>query len=182
MKRAIVTPAVLAGTALNELKDWLAVTTTRDDAPLAQLLRAAVEMCEAFTGQMPLLAECEEMLTATGDWQLLATRPVLAITGVEAIAANGARTSLPPDAYALELDADGGARIRLAQPAGQARIAVRFTAGLAPDWDRLPDAIRHGIVRLAAHHYRQRDPDTSSTVPPAAVAALWRPWRRFRLL
>ena len=34
MKRAIITPAVLAGAALAELKDWLAITTPGDDAAL----------------------------------------------------------------------------------------------------------------------------------------------------
>ena len=30
------------------------------------------------------------------------------------------------------------------------------------------------------HHYRDRD-SKSSAVPPAAVTALWRPWRQVRL-
>ena len=60
MKRAIVTPAEMAGAALDELKSWLAITTTRDDACLVTLLHAALDMCEAFTGLMPLAAICEE--------------------------------------------------------------------------------------------------------------------------
>ena len=80
MKRAIVVPAILASAALDELKDWLAITTPRDDAALTKLLRAALELCEAFTGQMPLAAQCEEVLPANTSWQTLATRPVQAIT------------------------------------------------------------------------------------------------------
>jgi uncharacterized phiE125 gp8 family phage protein len=62
------------------------------------------------------------------------------------------------------------------------RLVVRFAAGMAVDWDTLPDGLRHGIVRLAAHLFRQRDANEVLPAPPAAVAALWSPWRRLRLL
>lgn len=181
MKRAIITPAVLAASALDELKDWLAITTIKDDAPLQSLLRAALEMCEAFTGQMPLEAMCEEILAASSVWQCLSACPVLSITGIETIAADNTRFALAATDYAIELDADGGARIRVLRQGSAGLVAVRFTAGMALDWASLPDGIRHGILRLAAHNYRQRDQDALSPAPPASVAALWRPWRRLRL-
>ena len=54
-------------------------------------------------------------------------------------------------------------------------------AGLAADWTVLPEPLRHGMVRLAAHQHRERESSGAASVPPAAVAALWRPWRRLRL-
>ena len=45
----------------------------------------------------------------------------------------------------------------------------------------LPDGLRHGIIRLAAHAWHQRESDGPTPNPPAAVAALWRPWRQLRL-
>lgn len=181
MKRTIATPPVLTPAALDELKDWLAITTPRDDAGLTLLLRAALEMCEAFTGQMPLAAQCEETLPAGTCWQALAARPIQAIAGIDGLADDGARSALAPDGYSVDLTADGGGLVRLDQYAAVDRIVVRFTAGLATEWADLPDGLRHGVIRLAAHHYRQRDLDTVSPVPPAAVAALWRPWRLMRL-
>lgn len=181
MKRAIVTPAVLGTTALSELKDWLGITTAGDDAQLALLLRAALETCEDFTGLMPLQQGCEEVLPASSDWQALGTRPVQAITAIEGIPAEGSRFALPVDGYAIELDADGGGRVLLGNPGAAGRIAVRFTAGLVPDWTSLPDGLRHGVLRLAAFHYRQRESEGATALPPAAAAALWRPWRRLRL-
>lgn len=181
MKRAIVTPPPLAATALTELKQWLAITTGYDDAVLAAQLRAGLDMCEAFTGQMPLACTCEEILPASGAWQTLQTRPVQAVTMVEGIPAEGARFALPASDYALDLDADGGAQIRLLRQGSAGRVAVRFTAGLAADWAGLPEALRQGVLRLAAHLYRQRDSSDAQPLPPAAVVALWRPWRRLRL-
>lgn len=181
MKRAIVTPAVLAPAALSELKDWLGITTTGDDAQLTMLLRAALDMCEAFTGTMPLQQDCEELLPVSSTWQALGARPVEAITAIYGLPAEGARFALPVQNYAIELDADGGGRVLVTNPGAAGRIAVRFTAGLAPDWAGLPDGLRHGVLRLAAFQYREREGDAAGTLPPAAVAALWRPWRRLRL-
>lgn len=181
MKRQIVTPAALPPAALAELKQWLGIATAHDDAPLAALLRTAIDMCEAFTGSMPIESGCEEVLPVATNWQTLASRPVQAVTGIEAIAADGTRSALPAAAYAIDLDADGAGRVMLIEPGTAARIAVRFTAGLAPSWDALPEALRHGILRLAAHQHRAREGDGAAPVPPAAVAALWRPWRRMRL-
>lgn len=181
MKRAIVTPAVLAPAALSELKDWLGITTTGDDAQLTMLLRAALDMCEAFTGTMPLQQDCEELLPVSSAWQAIGTRPVEAITAVDGLPAEGARFALPVQNYAIELDADGGGRVLVTNSGAAGRIAVRFTAGLAADWASLPDGLRHGVLRLAAFQYRERDSEAASALPPAAVAALWRPWRRLRL-
>ena len=181
MNRVILTPAAVPGSALAELKQWLGITTGRDDAPLSALLAAALDICEGFTGQMPVEAECEEVLPACPGWQRLATRPVLAIGTVARIAADGVRTALDPSAYEIELDADGSGRVRLLAAGEAVRLAVRFTAGLAPGWDALPPSLRHGLIRLAAHQHRARDNDGAALLPPAAVVALWRPWRRLRL-
>lgn len=181
MKRAILVPAALSATALAELKDWLAITSTRDDDTLVALLRAALDTCEAFTGIMVLQATCEEVMPSAYDWQRIATAPVVAITSVEQVAPDGTRSALPVDGYLIDITADGCGRVRLTRSVAQSRIAVRFDAGLAPDWESLPEGLRHGIIRLAAHQYRERDEGDAKTATPAAVAALWQPWRRMRL-
>jgi uncharacterized phiE125 gp8 family phage protein len=181
MKRAIVTPPVLSPAALADLKQWLGITTAQDDGILTALLRAALEMCEGFTGTLPIEAGCEEVLPLSGDWQRLTVRPVQAITAVQAIAADGTRSVLHSSAYAMELDADGCGRVRVLTPGSATRFVVRFTAGLSPSWEALPEALRHGILRLAAHQHRERENSGAAPLPPAAVAALWRPWRRMRL-
>ncbi len=181
MKRAILAPADLAGAPLIELKDWLAISTARDDEALLAQLSAALDMCEAFTRQMPLEAECEEVLTASSGWQDLVTRPVQSVTQVESIAADGTRSALSVNAYEVELDEGGGAQLRLLGTFAAVRIAVRFTAGIAPDWATLPAGIKQGILRLAAHNFAARQDQRLEASPPAAIIALWQPWRRMRL-
>lgn len=181
MNRVILTPAALPASALAELKQWLGITTAHDDAPLSSLLTATPDICEAFTGQMPLECACEEVLPATPGWYSLGTRPVQAIASVEGIGPDGVRFPLDADSYEIELEADGTGRVRLPTLPAEARVVVRFTAGLAPEWDSLPDALRHGLIRLAAHQHREREAGGAAPLPPASVAALWRPWRRMRL-
>ncbi|MBH5321556.1 head-tail connector protein [Aurantiacibacter sediminis] len=176
MKRQIVAPAFLPQAALNELKEWLAITTTRDDAALSALLRASLDTCESFTRAMPIEALCEEVVPATRGWHSLATSPVQSITTLETIAANGTRGAVNPGDYLFDILANGSGRVNLLRTFADVRIAVRFTAGLAPDWESLPEGLRHGIIRLAAHHYRERN-EGGSNAPPAAVTALWQPWR-----
>lgn len=181
MKRAIITPYALAPAALTELKDWLGITTPADDNQLSALLRAAIEQCEGFTGLMPLEQGCEDVLPVLSGWQALNAGPVQAITQVLGIPAEGARFALSVDAYAIDLSADGAGRVRVISPGAAGRVAIRYTAGLAADWMALPDALRHGVLRLAASQYRARENDGSPpAMPPAAVAALWRPWRQIR--
>ncbi|AKM09287.1 head-tail connector protein [Croceicoccus naphthovorans] len=187
MKRAVLAPADLPASAIAELKVWLGINTTREDALLGSLLSASLDICEAYTGVRPILATCEEVwpvrpiaFTVTG-WQSLSTRPIETIEAVDAIALDGTRTALSEEAYEIDLDADGTGRFRMVDVGSARRVAVRFTAGLANDWDSLPDAIRQGVMRLAAHHHRMRDTGGGDTVPPRAVVALWQPWRRMRI-
>tara|TARA_A100001391_G_scaffold101953_1_gene67773 strand:+ start:24918 stop:25466 length:549 start_codon:yes stop_codon:yes gene_type:complete len=181
MQRQLVTPPDLAGAALTELKAWLAITTARDDAELTRLLAASLATCEAFTGVVALEATYEEMRAASTDWQTLGLTPVRAILAVEALATNGSRTALPTASYLVDITARAEGRFRLAVRSSETRVIVRYTAGLAADWDLLPADLCHGVLRLAAHHFRAREDETAKVSPPAAVAALWQPWRRMRL-
>ncbi len=187
MKRAVLAPPALPASALAELKEWLGINTTREDALLSHLLTASLDICEAYTAARPIVADVEEIwpvrqvgVSRTG-WQPLSTRPVGSIASLEAVAIDGSRRTLATGEYEIEIDADGAGRFRLIAAVAESRVAVRFTAGLADSWITLPDALRQGAIRLAAHHHRQRESGNADTAPPRAVAALWQPWRRVRL-
>jgi len=176
MRRTIITSAVVPPEALAELKQWLGISVAADDAPLTRAVAMALEACEGFTGHMPLVQTCEEALVAQGGWQVLATRSVSAVLAVKRV--DG--TPLAAETFAIELDGDRTARVRLFGPHA-ARATVRFTAGLAATWQDLPESLRHGVIRLAAHQHREREGPGAAPLPPASVVALWRPWRRMRL-
>ena len=180
MQRAIVEAPDLSGAALLQLKQWLGITRDNEDAQLIGLLQAALDMCEAFTGQFALEVEVEEALPPSGAWQRLASRPVTAILAADLVGRDGSRTTLASGSYEVDIDTQGVGCFR-SRPLNDAQsIRVRARAGVAADWLSLPDALKHGIIRLAAHHYRDRDM-TESLSPPASITALWRPWRLMRI-
>jgi uncharacterized phiE125 gp8 family phage protein len=172
--------------ALAELKAFLRVTVSDEDALLAGLARGAADMCEAFTGRALIDRAVEEVLAASAMWTRLGAAPVLSIEGVAALAENGDANPLAAGAFAIDVDAAGDGWVRVLDGGGPStgsgrarRVLVSYRAGMAADPNGLPEAIRHGIVRLAAHLYTQRD-QAEQAGPPAAVTALWRPWRRLR--
>jgi len=175
----IVAEAPAAPVPLAEVKAFLRIATSEEDALLAAMVRAAADTCEAFTGRALLTRAVQEMLPASRAWTRLGLAPVAAIEAVALVGADGAVSALAAQDYAIDIDAAGEGWVRLLIGLEPKRVRVAYRAGLAADPNGLPETLRHGIVRLAAHLYVSRDrPDG----PPAAVTALWRPWRRLRLV
>ncbi len=166
--------------ALAELKAFLRISVSDEDALLAGLVRAAAELCEAFTGRALIDRNVEDMVAASTLRTRLNAGPVRAIEAVAAIDEAGQATALEPEAYATEIDAGGEGWVRLRAPIEARRLRITYRAGMAPDWNGIPEMLRHGIVRLAAQYYQQRG-EARDAEMPAAVTALWRPWRRLRL-
>ena len=180
MKRAIVQPADMSGAPLDELKQWLGISRDAENSLLIGLLQTSLEFCEAFTGLIPLEMTCEETLPAGRQWTKLSAGPVRAITAVELVGPDNARSTLPISGYELEIDSDATGSVRLKTATSSDLVVAVYVAGLAADWIVLPAALRHGIIRLAAHHYLARDKSDDDS-PPAAVTALWRPWKKVQL-
>jgi uncharacterized phiE125 gp8 family phage protein len=166
--------AAPAPVTLDEVKAFLRLGNEEEDALVAGLVRSAAETCERFTGRALVSREVEEVVAASGAWTRLGIAPVQAI---EAVAAEGGEP-LPAGDYAIDIDAAGDGWVRVLRPVDEKRVRVRYRAGLAADPNGVPEALRHGIVRLTAHLYAHREDGAG---PPFAVAALWRPWRRLRL-
>ena len=165
-----------AAVALDEVRAFLRVANSDEDALIAGFVRSASAACEAFTGLALVAREVRETVVP-GAWRRLSATPVRSIDEVAAVASDGAETPLAPDSYRIDIDAAGDGWVRV--PGAEERARVRYSAGLATDWNGLPEPLRQGIVRLAAHLYAVRGEGAAS--PPACVAALWRPWRRMRL-
>ena len=176
---SVIEPPAL-GQAAAEAKAYLRVEGAHEDALLDRLVGSATALCEAFTGQWLLAREGTETVPAAGAWRRLLATPVRAILGADGLPADGEPFALASAAFAVDIDARGDGGVRIADPGQARRARVRFEAGLAAEWDGLPEPLRQGIVRLAAHLFTHRD-GAGEAGPPAAVTALWRPWRRMRI-
>jgi uncharacterized phiE125 gp8 family phage protein len=168
-------PAAAVEAAAEAARSWLRAGAG-EDAVLRRLAASAFAVGEAFTGVRFVARGEEAVVEPTGAWTPLPGRPVLAIAGVTGLPAAGVPFVLPIGAYAVDIDADGGGWVRIAAPGAAARVAVQYSAGLVMTWEELPAPLQQGVAMLAAHLH-----GGGGGALPAAVGALWRPWRRLAL-
>lgn len=164
--------------SLAEAQAFARVETGEEEALLAGLVRTASGLCESFTGQLLISREFGVVLPAIAGWQKVGPAPVRSIAQVETVAIDGSAAALPAADFAVDIDSRGDGWVKLLKPV-EGRIRVSGTAGLADDPNGVPEPLRQGILRLVAHLFASRDGDGGE--PPAAVTALWRPYRRMRL-
>jgi len=168
-----------APVSLNEARGWLRLGATVDDAVVAGLVRAATNICEAFIGQWLIVRAAEEILPIGEGMVRLTGRPVVGIDSVALFASDGGETPLADGDYRAAIARDGSARVTIFRPGAAERLRIAYRAGIAEGANGIPEAIRQGIVRMTQHLHDARD--GTGAAPPAAIAALWQPWRRLTL-
>ncbi|GAA4223037.1 hypothetical protein GCM10022253_32870 [Sphingomonas endophytica] len=144
--------------ALAAVRAELRAATIDDDALALAFVEAALGLAEQFTGRVLIVRELVAELGAAQGWQALPAAPVRAIVA---------------DGVAIDIDAQGVGWVK-----GEGPLRVSFTAGLASGWAGLPAPLRQGVAMLAAHLFSDR---AGSAPVPAAVSALWRPFRSVAL-
>jgi uncharacterized phiE125 gp8 family phage protein len=163
-----------ASAALAAVRAQLRVETSGDDALILAFAETALGLAEQFVGRALIRREMVAELPADPGWQELPAGPVRAIT---AVAAGRPAVVLAASAYAVDIDAEARGWVRAPNAAGP--LTVTFTAGEAASWAGLAQPIRQGVALLAAHLFSDRE---GRHAPPAAVTALWRPFRDTRLM
>ena len=171
-------PASAVAGLVAAARDYLRLADGAEAAVLAQAGAAAIGLAERFCGEAIVERLFEDVLPVARGWQRLATGPVTAIAGVTALPVAAAPAVLAVDAYAIDIDAGGDGWVRVADAGGASRVAVSYTAGAAASWAAVPGALAPGWVMLVAPLVEHRE---GAARPPAAVTALWRPFRRVRL-
>jgi uncharacterized phiE125 gp8 family phage protein len=168
-------PAAVLPASITELKDLLRIDHHIEDALLAGLLRAATDVAENFLGQVLVQQQYEQRAVRPESGQILLERGPLVT--VVSVVADGA--PLSADDYDVETTQTRDNYVTV-QAVNGAEVIVRFSAGVAQNWNELPEQLRFGILRQAAHLYMHRDSAAVSSIP-SAVLALWQPYRRVQL-
>ena len=165
--------------SMSEAQAYVRIETGEEEAVLAGLIRTASGLCEAFLNQVVVARDFDIDVPASGAWERLPIAPVRSITGVTSIDLNDVATPLSSGTYAMDIDFAGDGWLRLEQLTEDSRLRVSGRAGMADSENGVPEPIRQGVLRLVAHLFTVRDGDGGE--PPAAVTALWRPYRRMRI-
>jgi uncharacterized phiE125 gp8 family phage protein len=159
---------------LAEAQAFARIETGDEEAILAGLIRSASCLCEAFLGKAVIERGFAETICPSPEWQRLETFPVRSISG-----ASAGGSALPAAAYSTDIDATGCGWVRIVDPSIEGVVEVTGTAGMALSQNGVHEAIRQGVLRLVAHLFTSRD--AAGDEIPAAVTALWRPFRRVRI-
>ena len=165
--------------AMSEAQAYVRIETGEEEALLAGLIRTASALCEAFLNQIVIARSFECVIPANGVWERLPVTPVRSISEVATLDASGVATVLPSTSYAMDIDYAGDGWVRVGQSVESTAVRISGVAGMAGDENGTPEPIRQGVLRLVAHLFTTRDGEGGE--PPAAVTALWRPYRRTRL-
>ena len=170
--------------SLAEAQAFVRVEAGQEEAVLAGFVRSASGLCEAFIGQVIIARGFRQTLPMSGAWARLGRTPVRSIDLVEALAEDGSATVLAPSAFAVDIDAAGDGWVKVTGGGSARRVRISGQAGMATSGNGVPEPLRHGILRLVGHLFANRAGGGISGPggePPAAVTALWRPFRRLRL-
>jgi uncharacterized phiE125 gp8 family phage protein len=176
--------------AVQECAQFLRIDIPDDDALLSALLAAAARRTEDFCGQVLLTRMAVEtqlifthqgfsLLDEVPQWRFLKPSPVQFMTSITTQATSP--VALDATAISTSIDTQGRCAWRLIDTSLSGTLSFTMQAGAYAHWDVLPEAMRLGIMRLAAYYYTSRD-NANDAGPPAAVAALLRPYRRTRLI
>jgi uncharacterized phiE125 gp8 family phage protein len=166
--------------AVAEARAYLRIEMADEDPLIERLLAGAMELCEQFTRQTLIARDFSETMQASSSWTRLGATPAISILAVEGLLPDGTAVPIAAGQHMVDIDASGDGWVRVTNAGEARRVRLSYRAGMGPDWAGLPEALRQGIVRLAAHFYTHRAA-AEDEGPPAAVTALWRPWRRMRL-
>lgn len=182
MHPTILHPPVVTGQALTDLKAWMAISRSNEDALLTNLLQASLQTCEKMVGETPLAKTVEELFNAKSGWQSLSSLPVRSLQQVETVASNGDRMLIPTGDINFEIGPDGSARFQFLGPISAQRISVQIQVGIATEWANMPPGLKQGVIRLASFYFRERDQNNTRALPiPESIATLWKPWRKLRV-
>ena len=158
--------------------------TEPEDAPLlAALITSARQVCEQAIRRRLLPQTLGLTVDELLDVQRLPCGPIRAVLAVEQRDASGGITLIPTSSYIVS-----GTRIAAINrwpapliPIGAFRVI--YETGIADTPADVPAALKQGMLMLIAHWYERRDavPDETVQPLPFGVAALWHPYRMFRL-
>jgi uncharacterized phiE125 gp8 family phage protein len=170
--------------SLEEVKQFLRIEHDAEDGLIASLIQAARQLCEATVRRRLIRQRLRLVSDDLHAVHRLPAGPVRQVETVAVIDAAGMSEILPESAYVISGDRLACLKTWPAprRPVGSFRVDYEVGYGDTPD--AVPQALRHGIRMLVAHWYENREAVqdlAQPTVLPMGVAALWAPFRSFRL-
>ncbi|MFJ7353486.1 hypothetical protein ACIQWS_04895 [Phyllobacterium sp. NPDC097923] len=186
MTITVVRPPAVEPVALADLRQFLRLSGTGEDALLSGLLKAARETLETLTGLVLIKQQLRFYIDRwPNDGLIRIDRyPVQSVAAVTAYEPDGVPVVLPTVAMHLEA-ASRPARLHLQSPAhGLGGLEIDVIAGFGETGVDVPDALKHALMTLVAHWYEFRGTYSPADHPASLTPAFERVvnlWRRVSL-
>lgn len=142
---------------VDEAKQWCRIDTDDDDTLIAGLIAAAQCAAEAYTGRTIVPATIEFSFDDGDKRYLIPTAPVIAISDVELMDAEGVKEALPiPDSYWVLLRDSGAVLTVAGGMRGCRTLVLTCEAGYATP-DEIPAPIKQAIAVHVGSFYANRE-------------------------
>ena len=174
--------------SVDELKAHLRIRTDKDNEYLKTLIAAARASAQLYTGRTFVTATLEYRLDAFPpgrDPFRMPQAPLITVSSIAYTDSNGDSQTLSASLYAVDVNSEPGRVypiINESWPDTQAiedAVLVTFTAGYGVQPSSTPYQLRLGLMQIAGHWYRNREPmlDKAMSEIPDVGRLLLDPWR-----
>jgi len=202
------TPPGIEPLTLDEVKTFLRVDQTNDDALITSLITAARLFCEANTGRSLITRsyslfldrwpgarfthrfrpEQRRIPVAPEPYAVgLPAPPLLSVTQINIYAPDNSSMVFDAGSYFVDTAGVPG-RVVLMQgavPPLPGRVAngieIQFTAGYGTTEDDVPVLLRQGMLQVIAHLYEHRGDSPDQALLASGAAAIFQPYRLMSL-
>jgi uncharacterized phiE125 gp8 family phage protein len=190
MPRILMNPPLLEPLTLAEAKLWLRIDHAEEDTLIQAFVAGCRQRIEGRIGRA-LVSQGWRMLldawpaASSGLEVPLAPPPVLSVTAVKVIDAQGIVQTVPPASYRLEWRREPPLLIftgPVPQPGrSRAGIEIDLVCGSGPAPADVPEPIRQALRLLLSHAYEHRSLTEPVRKEPPEINALLAPYRTPRL-
>lgn len=171
----------LPAAALNQLKEYLRIHKSDEDALLFGFMRGALDAAEMLLGYRLLRHDWRQELAGHSGWQKLHHMPFFRLEAVVAQDGEADDVVLSHEDYWLDMNDWGEARVKLTSRQFSGCIVAHYRAGRADSWNELDEALRLAIIGHAAMLYGGRDGKYEGVDMAQILAQKLAQWRQIRL-
>ena len=181
MSIQVITPATAEPLSLAEVKEFLRVDSSDEDATLNIMISAAREMCETYTRQILMTTTIDEVGDAFPAGNISLSRsPIQSITSVSYLDSAGDTQTVSSSDYTSDLISQPSRLDPVTSwPTASVEVnavTIRYVVGYTSASD-VPAPIRQGIMLAIASMYENRTDGVKRL--PTASEYLWNPFRIF---
>lgn len=181
MSIQVITPATAEPLSLTEVKEFLRVDSSDEDATLNIMIAAAREMCENYTRQILMTTTIAEKMDSFPSGNVLLSRgPIQSITSISYLDSAGDTQTVSSADYTKDLISQPSRLDPVTSwPSANAEVnavTTQYVVGFSSASD-VPAPLRQGIMLVIASMYEDRSDGVKRL--PTASEYLWNPFRVF---